>query len=80
MQFDKAKGHEFYQVEFESVTTEADDVSGRLGLHPGGSSYQSMSPTTGYDKPHSNSSAKETSKPSFSPEHLHKTRPLGLSK
>ena len=50
MQFNNAKGHEFYQVQFETVSAGADEINGRFGLNPGGNSYQTMSPLTNLDK------------------------------
>ena len=67
MQFNNAKGHEFYQVEFETALPRADFGNGNFGLHPGGTSYQSMSPLTSLDKPLSTEGAMTISKQTLNP-------------
>jgi len=45
------KGHEFYQVEFETASDPMANANERLGLHMTNKSYQSMSPMTSSNRP-----------------------------
>lgn len=49
MQFNKTAGHEFYQVEFKTDSIDESEVN--FGLHPGGNSYQPMSPVASLGEP-----------------------------
>ena len=78
MQFQNAKSHDFYRIEFEQVSSGAADVYGYLGLNPGDNSYQSMEPMTVYDRPLSVENAMQTSRDSFENFHRQNSNPMGF--
>ena len=80
MQFPNTKGHDFYRVEFEQISSGAPDVYGYIGLNPADNSYQTMEAATTYNRPLSVESALETSKESLEISHRHNTNPLKLGK
>ncbi|MFK7768551.1 MAG: Ig-like domain-containing protein [Mariniblastus sp.] len=80
MQFHSAKGHDFYRIEFQQVSTGASDVYGYMGLNPSDNSYQSMEPMTCYDRPLSVEGAMQTSKEALDESHRANSNPMGFGR
>ena len=78
MQFNNAKGHEFYRIEFEQVATSNLEVYGYFGLDASNNSYQAMEALTSYDKPLSVENAMETSQETLQSLHRIHNDPLGF--
>ena len=80
MQFHNAKGHDFYRIEFEQVSSGASNVYGYMGLNAADNSYQSMEPMTVYDRPLSVENAMQTSKEALEESQRHNSNPMNFGK